>query len=138
MISDNSQPEYSVLDLGFNKSLTKNLLSSSLIETTPEMRNAFSSGIASASLISGELLGNQTVKEGYIQSDNYVTGTSGWRLSPTTADLSVVTSVLSLDIPNATTANSFHVDTSGNAWWGATTFAAAVASVSKAGAGIFT
>ena len=43
-----------------------------------------------------------------------------------------------LHIPNSTTANSFHVDTAGNTWWGATTFAAAVASVSKAGAGIFT
>lgn len=43
-----------------------------------------------------------------------------------------------LDIPNTTTANSFHVDTLGNAWWGATTFAGAVASVSKTGAAIFT
>lgn len=40
----------------------------------------------------------------------------------------------SIDIPDTVTASSFHVDASGNTWWGATTFAAAVASISAAGA----
>lgn len=44
----------------------------------------------------------------------------------------------SLNIPDITSANSFHVDTSGNTWWGATTFATGLASVSKDGAAIFT
>src|SRR3990167_4171644 len=56
MIFDNSQPEYSVLDLGYNKSLTKNLLSSNLIETTPELSNVFTSGVAPKNLIAGELI----------------------------------------------------------------------------------
>src|SRR3990167_6350196 len=47
-------------------------------------------------------------------------------------------SVDQLDIPDTVTANSFHVDVDGNTWWGATTFGAGVASVSKAGAAIFT
>src|SRR3990167_2335617 len=42
-----------------------------------------------------------------------------------------------LHIPNSTTANSFHVDTEGNTWWGATTLGASVASVTKAGVGNF-
>src|SRR3990167_2230788 len=56
MIFDNSQPEYSVLDLGYNKSLTKNLLSSNLIETTPELANIFTSGVAPKNLLAGQLL----------------------------------------------------------------------------------
>ena len=43
-----------------------------------------------------------------------------------------------LDIPDTTTANSFHVDVNGNAWWGSTALATAVASVTKAGVATFT
>src|SRR3990167_6948753 len=46
-------------------------------------------------------------------------------------------SVDSLDIPDTTTANSFHVDVDGNTWWGAATLGASVASVTKAGLGTF-
>ena len=42
-------------------------------------------------------------------------------------------SASSFDIPDTTTANSIHVNTAGDTWWGATTFAAALASISKAG-----
>lgn len=47
----------------------------------------------------------------------------------------------SLDIPDITTANSFHVDTNGNAWWGtnvATGYATAPASILNTGAAKFT
>jgi len=59
----------------------------------------------------------------------------------TTADTLTVTgslSVKSLDIPDTTTVNSFHVDSNGNAWWGATTLGAAVASITNAGVATFT
>ena len=39
----------------------------------------------------------------------------------------------SIDIPDKVTANSFHVDSSGNTWWGATTFANAAASIDDTG-----
>ena len=55
MIYDNSQPIYSVLDLGFDKSLTKVLLGLQG-ETTPELSNVFTSGVAPKTLISGELI----------------------------------------------------------------------------------
>jgi hypothetical protein len=47
-------------------------------------------------------------------------------------------SVSSIDIPDTITANSFHVDVDGNAWWGATTLAGAVAKVLKTGVATFT
>lgn len=50
------------------------------------------------------------------------------------------TSVSSLNIPDTTTANSFHVDTSGNTWWGANVTSGlsnANASITAAGAAIF-
>ena len=80
---------------------------------------------------------NTTLKSGFLRSGNYSSASSGWKLTPTSAEFNVGTAMKSLDIPDTTTANSFHVDTAGNAWWGATTFAAAIASVSKLGAGIF-
>ena len=50
-------------------------------------------------------------------------------------------SVSSLNIPDTTTANSFHVDSSGNAWWGtnvATGYATAPAKILNTGAATFT
>lgn len=46
-------------------------------------------------------------------------------------------SASSIDIPDTTTASSFHVDSSGNTWWGATTLAASTANVTAAGVGTF-
>jgi hypothetical protein len=46
-------------------------------------------------------------------------------------------SVSQLDIPDTITANSFHVDTTGNAWWGATTLGASTASVLNTGVATF-
>lgn len=47
-------------------------------------------------------------------------------------------SASSIDIPDTTTANSFHVDSSGNAWWGATTLGSSVASILSTGVATFT
>lgn len=43
----------------------------------------------------------------------------------------------SIDIPDRTSTYSFHTDSLGNSWWGATTFAAAPASISKEGNATF-
>jgi len=42
-----------------------------------------------------------------------------------------------INIPDASTANSFHVDTSGNTWWGATAIGSATAKILNTGAGTF-
>lgn len=78
-----------------------------------------------------------------MQSVNFKTGVSGWELTPdgnleaNTGTFRGALAANSLDIPDTTTANSFHVNPAGDTWWGATTFGAAVASISKAGAAIF-
>ncbi len=46
-------------------------------------------------------------------------------------------SASSINIPDTTTAASFHVDSSGNAWWGATTLAASLASITSSGVATF-
>ncbi len=86
---------------------------------------------------------SNSIQGSKMQSTNFVKGSSGWELTPDgnlEANAGVFRGSLtanSLDIPDTVTANSFHVDTAGNAWWGATTFGAAIASISKAGAGLF-
>ncbi len=78
-----------------------------------------------------------------LESTNFVTGSSGWRLDADgnlEANAGTFRGALqanSIDIPDTTTANSFHTDNQGNSWWGATTFGAAPASISKAGAANF-
>lgn len=47
-------------------------------------------------------------------------------------------SASSLDIPDTTTANSFHVNTSGDTWWGAAAIGSAVAKILKTGVATFT
>src|SRR3990167_6972156 len=52
MIFDNKTTEYSILDLGFNKSLSKDIS----FDVTPELANVFTSGLAPKNLNSGELI----------------------------------------------------------------------------------
>ena len=91
----------------------------------------------------------------FINSVNFVTGVSGWQLTPdgnleanngnfrgditgATGTFSGAVTGGSLNIPDTVTANSFHTDSSGNSWWGATTYGAGVAKISNAGNAIFT
>jgi hypothetical protein len=78
-----------------------------------------------------------------IQSDNYVAGVSGWKIERATGNVEFGSgtfrgSVLagSIDIPDTTTASSFHVDSTGRAWIGAnaSNFATAPFRVTAAGA----
>lgn len=67
-------------------------------------------------------------------STNYIT----W--DGTTLTIQGGANVTSINIPDTTTAHSFHVDSSGNAWWGANVAAgigSAPASVTSAGAATF-
>ena len=65
---------------------------------------------------------NVTIHGGYLQSENFVTGSSGsgYRFGPTSAEINVATAINSLDIPDAATANSFHVESDGDTFWGTT------------------
>lgn len=66
------------------------------LEPTPAGDNAFTLGVSPNALTDGEMLGNTIVKDGYLQSSNYVAGTSGWQLTPTTADLNLTVSISDL------------------------------------------
>ncbi len=81
-----------------------------------------------------------------INSVNFVTGISGWQLTPDgnlEANAGTFRGKLqanSIDIPDTTTTSSFHVDNSGNAWWGANVangLANALASITPAGLATF-
>lgn len=121
---------YDIDGLGINQTLNGE---------TPATTSVFEGG-AGVSLGSGEFIGNTTLQDGYLKSSNYAAGSTGWYLAPDTAEFNVGVSVDSLDIPDITTANSFHVESDGDTYWGAnvaTGLAAAPASITKAGVGTF-
>jgi len=91
---------------------------------------------------------------GNLQSTNFSAGSAGWRLDSNgnieandgnfrgditgaTGTFTGTVSIGSLNIPDEVTADSFHVDTTGNAWWGATTIGSAVAKIEKDGSALF-
>jgi len=153
-------------DLNLNKQLYRESVSSDGDYYTPEsLSGVVSSGSSSLSsetvpesITSGELLGNLIMVDGFIRSKGYIANTSGWTIN---ADGSVefdsgyfrgdITGASgtfsgtltggSLNIPDITTASSFHVDVSGNTWWGtniATGYATAPAKILATGAATFT
>lgn len=52
----------------------------------PSAQNTFLGGISPATLSAGEIVGNTTVTDGYLKSQNYVAGSTGWYLDPTTGE----------------------------------------------------
>lgn len=104
--------------------------------TTP---NTVSSRTPSGSIDLGKTtLGTLSIYD-YIESDDFVTGSTGWRISGNgDAEFSNATirgslSAVTIDIGGAD-ATSFHVDIDGNMWSGAATLAAAPFQVSSSGA----
>src|SRR3990167_3183625 len=86
------------------------------LATPPGAVNTFLGQTNPSAQGAGSLLGNITIEDGYLQSSNYVAATTGRRLTPTSGDLNFAISVDTLDIPDTTTANSFHVDIDGDTW----------------------
>ena len=58
-----------------------------LSEPNTGLINVFDNPTPASNLISGELVGNTTIKDGYLQSSNFVTGVSGWQLTPKAVNL---------------------------------------------------
>lgn len=75
---------------------------------------------AGSKITDAKVSGSMEVVAGQLVSANYVAGVSGWRLTPTSGELNFAVSVDSLDIPDTTTANSFHVEIDGDTFWGCT------------------
>lgn len=81
------------------------------------------------------------LSSGDFASPNYVPGVSGWKLDAQ-GNFEAVSGTFSgaFNIPNATSANSFHIDSNGNAWWGsnvATGYTGANAYILNTGAAVF-
>ncbi len=68
------------------------------LSTPPSAQNGFIDGISPATLTAGEIQGNTTVTDGYLRSENYVAGTSGWYLSPTSGEINFNLSVQQITI----------------------------------------
>src|SRR3990167_3276872 len=149
------EQKYNILDLGFDKSLTKALLSLQG-DITPELANVFTQGTAPKTLIAGELISVLEQQAGAVFSGKttFNNTESGYRLGIDTSDglvkfyigdssnylnwtgsalnISGALSVDSIDIGGADV-TSMHVDVDGNMWLGGATFAVAPFSVSNAG-----
>lgn len=88
--------------------------------------------------------GGTIMAGGNLQSQNYAQGQSGWIIkSDGDVELNAGTfrgslAANSINIPNTTSANSFHTDSNGNSWWGSNSLATAVASILNTGQATFT
>lgn len=77
------------LDLGFSKSLIRISSADELAkQLVPALRNIFTDGVTVDSLLSGQMISSLTVAtEGFMQSENYVAGSTGWKLTADTCYL---------------------------------------------------
>lgn len=81
--------QYNIFDLGFDKLLSKGSVDLTLGMDVADtglvsvLGNAVSDPIDLQKLASGEWIGNVSIKDGYLQSSNFVTGVSGWRIDNT-------------------------------------------------------
>ena len=110
--------ETTLYDMGFDLLLNRGLSPLFGEGLSSSLQSSITDGVTSTILSSGEMIGNYTVKDGYFQSSNFVSGSAGWKLTPTSIAINVPTAISSLDIPDATTANSFHVESDADTYWG--------------------
>ena len=122
---------------------------------TPEITDniefeGYNEGVPGSSLLLGGL---QMKKKTYsdttagiwtgIDSDglakiNVGDSTNSMKWNGSTLAIAGALSASSLDIPDTTTADSFHVNTLGDVWWGATAIGSAIAKILKTGIATFT
>lgn len=138
-IPKDDENEKDVFDYGFDKSLNRTIET----ESNSTVYDSIEDRIAGASIsLGGMVAGAGNTMIAIDPSKGLWLGAERFEDAPFSVDMegnaiaeTLVTS--QIDIPDTTTANSFHVDTDGNMWLGATTFAAAPAKVSNAGAATF-
>lgn len=91
-----------------------------LNEVVPSAQNTFTEGVSSNAVTSGQSMNNVTMTDGFWQSSNYALGSTGWKLTKSSGEFNFPVSVDSIDIPDAVIANSFHVQSDGDTFWGTT------------------
>lgn len=123
MATDNQTIKVTIYDLGYSKTITKD---DDFYTENAQVVSKVTSGVAASNVLGGESTGNTTMADGSYQSSNYVYGVSGWSLEPDTAyfwNVTISGTLVSsnIHIPDEnTTANSFHVESDGDTWWGCT------------------
>lgn len=120
---DTITPNYSLFQIGYSKLLVKD---DPFYIDLPITQSSVNSPVNPANVASGPLVQNLIIEGDQLVSTNFVTGVSGWRLGPTSAEFIDVTvsgtlTAGNIHIPDQnTTTSSFHVNDFGDTWWGAT------------------
>lgn len=131
-------------DMGANNSTNVQTSASDLGGGVSSATTVQATGAASSQ---GKSTFDNTI-EGYILGTDPATGNAKFYIGDSNTylnwdgDTGVLTikgsiSASSINIPDTTTTASFHVDSSGNTWWGSTTLAGSTASVTAAGIATF-
>jgi hypothetical protein len=115
----------------------RSAVSGGRVEILPDPNTGFVCYATDDSIVFKTTVGGTDV--GDVVIGNYTAGQGAkWDQSAGTFTVRGGLEVDSLNIPDTITANSFHVDISGNAWWGATVIGSAVAKILNTGAATFT
>lgn len=135
---ENQPIKISLFDKGYDQ-FGQNPLTFTGPEVNSKSGTVMSDGIASSLIQSGDIVSRINVVDGYLQSDGFVTGSTGWQIKDDgTAEFNSGTfrgslAAATIDIGGAD-ATSFHVDIDGNMWWGADgSYAAASIKISSGG-----
>lgn len=121
--------EYTIYDIGFDSFISR---ATSFEEVDgfampSVMTSEFFGAVNPSVLASGETVNALTMVIGSYQSASFITGVSGWQMLAG-GDVEFNSGIFrgsliagELHIPDEdTTANSFHINSTGDAWWGAT------------------
>jgi hypothetical protein len=84
MATDLIEPKYTVFDLGYERCLAK---TDSFYDDQGANADKVTDSLPSILIGGGGLIGNITMVDGFMQSFNYVAGSTGWKLTETTAYL---------------------------------------------------
>jgi hypothetical protein len=84
MATDSIEPKYTVFDLGYERCLAK---TDSFYDDQGANADKVTDSLPSILIGGGGLIGNITMVDGFMQSSNYVAGSTGWKLTETTAYL---------------------------------------------------
>lgn len=151
-----TEPLYQLFNIYLYKSANVTTTTTSGVTTTTTSAVSTTDSLNPSNLESGSIAGNLEYTGGYMQSGNFVSGTSGWRLDSNgnieanngyfrgditgaTGTFSGSVSVGSINI-GGDDATSCHIDTDGNFWTGASVAnkATAPARIDNDGAATFT
>lgn len=87
MENDVITPKYTIFDLGYERNLTK---TDSFYDSDPTNADKVTASLPSILISGGGLAGNITMVDGFLQSSNYVAGSTGWKLTNDTAYLPAI------------------------------------------------